>query len=354
MGPDDRSDIEELVGKLQSSNNDLVANLEPHFDIEAFINFWVMEILMMHADGYARNTNNFYIYSDPESGQFHFIPWGIDSILFTNAALPWEEGKPPESVWAEGVLARRLYNLPSTQAQFFERMEEVLVSIWDEEEISAEIDRMVTLLEPFVLPDENEFANSVTKVRNFVSERRAELRAELDAQAPLLDQTLRDPWCLAEVGTIDTSFSGVWVDNVDAVNPFDEGSSSITSTIPGYELNNQAGGAVFGIDPNNGDSVLRLATWLQVANDPQTESSEALVIGMKLNPNELAPQTLMFELPDTEVMVLKIVFPPAGAAAELELIGMVGQGTLTLSQAGGSAGAPWMGSLEGTLYELPF
>ena len=61
----------------------------------------------------------------------------------------------------------------------------------------------------------------------------------------------------------------------------------------------------------------------------------------------------MLEWPENEASVLKISFPPAGAELEFEMIGLIGQGTLELSEAGDTPGAAWSGVLNGDLYESP-
>ena len=49
-------------------------------DLDRFITFWAVEVLIGHWDGYAGNRNNFYIYREP-GAPFVFIPWGADQVL---------------------------------------------------------------------------------------------------------------------------------------------------------------------------------------------------------------------------------------------------------------------------------
>jgi hypothetical protein len=312
---------------------------------------------MMHADGYGRNTNNFYLYDDPTSGKFHFLPWGIDSILFNNTTLPWEQAQPPESIFAEGVLARRLYQLPETQSQYLAKMEEHLAGVWNEAEILAEVSRMEDLLTPHLVEGEQDaFLGALVQVRNFVGARRQQLRDELDA-ATTVEWTseLRDPWCLVELGDLDATFSGQWSDNFAATNPFTDGSASLTSAVPAIASTDLAGATTFGVDPDSGKNTLRLVAWLEQAADPQTQESVALLVIVNLADEDIVPQSLVLGGPDAaEVNVLRLVFPPAGAPLEIELVGIAGDGVLQLDAAGVSEGDPVSGSLSVYLYDPPF
>src|SRR5258705_4337080 len=47
-------------------------------DMERFISFVAMEMLTAHWDGYVLHTNNYRLYCNPMSGQFDFLPHGMD------------------------------------------------------------------------------------------------------------------------------------------------------------------------------------------------------------------------------------------------------------------------------------
>ena len=77
------------------------------FDVQQFMTFWAMEVMLKHWDGYSGNLNNSYVYNDvkavynPTSSKvnFKFIPWGMDQILQSSRAM---------SVYNTTVLTRRL------------------------------------------------------------------------------------------------------------------------------------------------------------------------------------------------------------------------------------------------------
>jgi len=48
--------------------------IDRYFDSEEFFRFWAAESLINLSDGYAGNLNNFYLYHNPTTGKFVFIP----------------------------------------------------------------------------------------------------------------------------------------------------------------------------------------------------------------------------------------------------------------------------------------
>ncbi|MBL4634401.1 MAG: CotH kinase family protein, partial [Kofleriaceae bacterium] len=352
----DRSDIRALVPALELPDDSLIAALEELVDLDSFVDFWVMETIMMHADGYGRNTNNFYIYANPLDGKFHFIPWGIDSILFPNTTLPWEPVRPPETLFVEGVLARRLYDHPDTRAQFLLRLEELLGQVWNEDELLADIDRMEALLgEHLVSGEASQFASSVTQVRNFVGGRRAVLEAEINASAPPeWNRPLRDPWCLGMLGTTSGTFTGQWADDYAGTAPFSDGTLSLDVDIPGLVRTGLSGGTTFGVDPDNGKNALRLVSFVEQAMDPQTQSSVAYIVIIYLADEDLFPQSMVLDGSNAEMNVFRLTFPPAAAPLEFEHLGIGGEGLLSLDEVGTTDGASLRGSFSVQLYETPF
>jgi hypothetical protein len=176
----DRSDLDGLVAALETDDAHLLAALETVVDLPAFFDFWAMEVLTGHWDGYAANRNNFYVYRDPGSGRFTFIPWGIDATFRDNARQRPDGATPVTSVAVTGRLAYRLYRHPEGRRRYLARLEALLADVWDEPSILAEVDRMVALVRPGI-PGASaaDFERDVATLRDFVTRRRAAIGAEL-------------------------------------------------------------------------------------------------------------------------------------------------------------------------------
>lgn len=67
-----------LVAAVESEDVDQIAAV---IDLDAYVRFWVAEVMLGHWDGYAWNTNNYYVYLDPDDGKARSLPWGPDAAL---------------------------------------------------------------------------------------------------------------------------------------------------------------------------------------------------------------------------------------------------------------------------------
>ena len=87
-GKDDEGEkLQLLYDLLQSPDPIPVEAFEKLIDLDAFITLWAGEVLIGHWDGYASNRNNYYIYREPKSDLFYFIPWGPDSAFWDPGPL---------------------------------------------------------------------------------------------------------------------------------------------------------------------------------------------------------------------------------------------------------------------------
>jgi len=93
----------------------LVEALEQVVNLDLFVTFWALEVLVNHTDAYGSARNNYYVYFDPGDGhRAVLLPWGVDKLP-TYADLPLENHLMAE-------LARRL----SRDDEMVQRMESEL------------------------------------------------------------------------------------------------------------------------------------------------------------------------------------------------------------------------------------
>ena len=80
---------------LLSEDDDLERELGAVLDIDTFIQFWALETLTAHADGYTQASNNSFVYFDPNrENRAVFIPWGPDDALQRRLGTPVKPSKP--------------------------------------------------------------------------------------------------------------------------------------------------------------------------------------------------------------------------------------------------------------------
>ena len=132
---------------MEQSQASILPALNTHFDAEEFFRFWAVECLINANDGYAANMNNFYLYNDPGTGKFVFIPWGADSTFNSGRPLNAAAGDP-RSVIGVGILANRLYNSEDGAAKYRTTLRSMLETVWDEKSLLREVNRLESLLSP--------------------------------------------------------------------------------------------------------------------------------------------------------------------------------------------------------------
>jgi hypothetical protein len=235
-----RACIHDVVEALDSPDDQLEAALEPYLDLDSFLTFWAMEVLVAHLDGYAGNTNNFFVYRDPATDRLTFIPWGIDATFHSWEVWGFDTS---DAVLANGMLPNRLFFHDEIQAQYLHRLQTLLDEVWDEDALLDEIDRMDALVAAAALDDPWR-EGSVEELREFVLTRRENMEASID-DGPVWELDLPGPPCMVPVGELDVTFDTTW-GTLEAADPLNTGSGTVDGAWEGSALPAVTGGALAG------------------------------------------------------------------------------------------------------------
>lgn len=207
----DRGDLERVVRALESKER-LIERVSEVLDLSAYLNFWATEVLIGHWDGFAGNQNNTFVYHDPKADKFRFIAWGADATFGgQNVFAPFA---PPVSVMANSYLARQLYNQPETREKYRQRMRELLATVWKEQELLTEVDRIEALVKDRITIPRPQFEAGLKKVREYIRTQRAALETELAQPATPWTYPLCPKRHQELAGKLSASFSTVWSTNL--------------------------------------------------------------------------------------------------------------------------------------------
>lgn len=206
--PSDFADIEAVSDALQLPEDQILAAVDALIDVDEFISFWATETLIGHVDGYAANTNNFFVYGDPVSERLHFIPWGNDQAFLDGNPL---RPGPATPVFTNGMLANRLYDLAETRDRYRAEMIRLLDEVWDAGELLAEVDRIEALTRPYLQPRDMErgYEETMRRTRIFIEDRELRMRDAI-AVSPDESPPPRTLDCLVPNGTIEATFDTEW------------------------------------------------------------------------------------------------------------------------------------------------
>ena len=164
-----------IAQALELPDEQLISTLDQYLNIDRFISFWALEILLSMDDGYTVNRNNFFVYFDPDDGgRATLIPWGIDYynkegsdlISFMNAELP-----------------RRLSRIPIMSAKLQIELQRLLNDVWDENFLISFIDNYSVLVETAQI--DPGYSLKVDELRSWVVNRRNQIEYQLLFDIPI-------------------------------------------------------------------------------------------------------------------------------------------------------------------------
>ena len=163
-----REKIQQLIDVLNNPDENIESSVGELVDLESFYTFWAMEGLLSFWDGYSGNRNNFFIYLNPETDKFHFIPWGADS-LFERYSPIRDDRRDPVSVKTQGLISHRLYQMKSGRQRYRQALEEIMAQNWDDSALLAETERIETLIKPYLaIGDKSESNYNQDEARGWI------------------------------------------------------------------------------------------------------------------------------------------------------------------------------------------
>lgn len=134
--PGDQSDLRALVEACRVRDPaERFGRISRVLDVDRFVSFAAMEILIGHWDGYVNHTNNYRIYHDPTSDRMVFITHGLD----------WAFRRPNISIVPplKSVVGRALFQTPEGDRLFRERLATLYTNVY---RVPAITNRMNELL----------------------------------------------------------------------------------------------------------------------------------------------------------------------------------------------------------------
>ncbi|HAM71728.1 MAG TPA: hypothetical protein DCM86_08810 [Verrucomicrobiales bacterium] len=99
-----------------------LAALEKRLDVDRFLSFIAMEMMVWHWDGYLMKKNNYRVYHDPDSDKISFFPHGMDQMF-------WQANGPvfPQ---AEGLVAASILNTREGRARYKARATQLTTNVF--------------------------------------------------------------------------------------------------------------------------------------------------------------------------------------------------------------------------------
>ena len=138
QGEDAYEELTDLITALNlPSIEELPDALEPHMDVNGYLRALAVDVLTGNWDGYTWNMNNYYLYLDPEIGQFRLLPFDLDNTLGIDF-VDQDWGTRNVYDWAPGgfdedpprPLVKRLLQVPDYRDRFTFYLHRVMENVF--------------------------------------------------------------------------------------------------------------------------------------------------------------------------------------------------------------------------------
>lgn len=176
----DQTDLRTLARALKETDPaQRWTKLAPLLDVDRFISYAAVEVLLWHRDGYVLDRNNYRIYHDPASGQMVFLPHDVDQICA-------KVDGPILPEW-QGLVAQAVIGTAPGRQKYLERLGQLLDTAFRVESLEGRAEALAKVVRPGIpTADPNAvkaFEAALSQLRERISQRVAFVRQELKTAA---------------------------------------------------------------------------------------------------------------------------------------------------------------------------
>ena len=173
---DNQADRKKLADAVKES--DLARRLErlnEVLDVDRFLTFMALDVMLWDWDGYAMNKNNWRLYHDPSTDRLVFMPHGLDQMLW----------KPEGSILPrfEGRVAQAVLEIPELRGRYFARIKELRERVFEVPKLTQRVQEIGGRIGPILAKveggDVSEHSLRVENFRNAIVRRGESLDRQL-------------------------------------------------------------------------------------------------------------------------------------------------------------------------------
>jgi hypothetical protein len=146
-------------------------------DLDRFLTFMALEVMICHRDGYCLARNNFRVYHDLDSGKVLFLPHGMDQLL-GRPDFPWQPAMA-------GLVARAVMDTPQGRLAYSARFRSLFADFFKPLPLTNRVEQLTR--EWRAVLDPKDFASvseAAALVKDRIVQRRLDLQAQLNRPPP--------------------------------------------------------------------------------------------------------------------------------------------------------------------------
>lgn len=154
---DDYSDLVHFIDVINNTSNSNFKNaIEQIFDVQGYLKVLAAEILIGHWDNYYYNKNNYFLYNNPATNKFEYIPYDLDNTY----GLNWGVGNINHRNvhdWGSdnnyAPLAERIIAIQDYKRDLESYLYEIIQSVFNEDFLFPKIDDYREMLASSIADD---------------------------------------------------------------------------------------------------------------------------------------------------------------------------------------------------------
>lgn len=113
-------------------------------DLERFVTFMAMEVLVVHWDGYCLNRNNYRMFHDPTTDRIVFLPHGMDQMFGVTRSSP----DSPIDPSMQGLVAQAVMSTREGRKLYFERLGNLRTNVFQAEKLTNRVHELARKIQP--------------------------------------------------------------------------------------------------------------------------------------------------------------------------------------------------------------
>jgi spore coat protein H len=167
-----QADVKALADAARDANlEQRWKKLQTLLDVDRFLSFIGMEVLLGHTNGYALNRGRYRIYHDPGNDKMVFMPHGIDTIF----------GKVDAPITPEfkGLLARAVVETPEGKKRYHDELRRLLTKAFRLDVTQSRIKELSAKVKPALAEGADTYDKAVNDLLERVAARYKFLEQQL-------------------------------------------------------------------------------------------------------------------------------------------------------------------------------
>ncbi|HTG43532.1 MAG TPA: CotH kinase family protein [Verrucomicrobiae bacterium] len=116
--------------------------LEKNLDLDRFLTYIALDVMLWDWDGYAQNKNNWRLFHDRTTGKMVFIPHGLDQILW----------KPEGPIFPpfQGMVAKAVLQIPELRKRYVDKIKELRTTVFTPESMTNRVNEIAAKVGPLL------------------------------------------------------------------------------------------------------------------------------------------------------------------------------------------------------------